>query len=140
MSDASLPVVSSLEELARLVGEEHDVFVRWSKGPDADLPNGRTVDRLSGRELPGLSVNPLLPPSWWGDTDVILWVARKLHEYSPGEPGRGTDPGNHAWVVAGEVVDRGPDNEPLLTRCRPVAWIDDGVLEEAARLIEAFGS
>jgi hypothetical protein len=89
--------------------------------------------------MPGLSVNPLRPPPWWPEDDVELWVARKLHEYSP-LAGRLEEDGsrNRAWVAAGELAGRGPDNEPLLRPCAPVALIDDVVLAEAAAVVDAL--
>jgi hypothetical protein len=134
-----LPVIRRLDALAGLVRRRGEVYVRWSRGPEHDLPKSRTTDGLSGIDMPGLSVNPLHPPPWWPGHDVELWVARKLHEYSP-LAGRLEDDGSRkrAWVAAGDVAGRGPDNEPLLRPCAPVALIDDAVLAEAASVVDAF--
>lgn len=45
-------------------------------------------------------------------------------------------PDRIAWVLAGEVVARGPDDEPLVQLRRALAVIDDAVLDEARRLYE----
>jgi hypothetical protein len=37
-----------------------------------------------------------------------------------------------AWVLAGRIVERGPDNEPLVVDIEPVARLRSSVLEEAA--------
>lgn len=34
-------------------------------------------------------------------------------------------------MLTGEVVEFGPDNEPLLVEVRPVAWLSDELTEEA---------
>ncbi len=64
---------------------------------------------------------------------VELWVARKVHAYSPRRremvPGRG-------WLLTGQVVGRGPDHESLVQGCRPLAWLDDAILEQSSRLVE----
>jgi hypothetical protein len=46
---------------------------------------------------------------------------------------RELDEGARPWVLTGRVVDFGPDNEPLLTEVRPIAWLSDELLA-AARL------
>lgn len=123
-----LPEVTSLAELARLAGERPGLFVRWSRGPEADADE-RSCDHASGLELPGLAVNPLTPPRWW-TRPVEDWLARQVRAYAHlGEE----EPEHHAWVLTGQVVDRGPDNEPLVNRTRPVARLAPALLSEAAR-------
>lgn len=60
------------DELVEVVAEAdggHDLYIRWSRGPDAD--RGMTsVDELTGVTLPGLSANPLRVESWWADRPV----------------------------------------------------------------------
>jgi hypothetical protein len=34
------------------------------------------------------------------------------------------------WVARGREVARGPDDEPLIEVCQPVAWIHPDVLDE----------
>jgi hypothetical protein len=121
-----LPLVRSLDALAELVGAKAGLFVRWSKGPDHD--RGQTSrDHASGLDMPGLAVNPLDPPSWW-TRPVHEWVARQITAYDH----LGADQPEHfAWVLTGRVVERGPDNEPLVVDVQPVARLAPGVLREA---------
>lgn len=119
--------VETLAELAELVELGEPLFVRYSKGPDADAAEV-SVDHESGCRLPGLSVNPLDPEPWWSRS-VEHWVARQLHQYVHLAEGE-----RYAWVLTGAVVGRGPDCEPLLTSVRPVARLSDQVVDEAARL------
>lgn len=122
-----LPVVGSLAELATLIGP--DVFVRFSKGPQED--RGRTSrDYESGLDLSGLSVNPLLPEPWW-ERPLEDWLARQLCNYV--HLMEESDDERRPWVLRGDVVARGPDNEPLVADFVPVAWLSDDVVGEAKR-------
>jgi Family of unknown function (DUF6098) len=129
----ALRTVRRLDELAALVGQHQSLFVRWSRGPDADH-EGSSTDDMTGVEMPGLSANPLDVEPWWGDRSRPLWVARRLHDYSHLEHEKGPDV--RPWVLLGHELGRGPDNEPLVQCDRPVAWIADGVLEEARQMVE----
>ncbi|NUO60112.1 MAG: hypothetical protein HOV71_03925 [Hamadaea sp.] len=134
---AELPVIESLDRLARLVGESgDDLFVRWSRGPHADRAQA-SHDDLTGASLPGLSANPLAVEPWWGDRSRRFWVARRLHDYSHLEQTRG--PGVRPWVLRGEQTGRGPDNEPLVLCREPVGWVAERVLDEAERLVDSAG-
>ncbi|MEV6967137.1 DUF6098 family protein [Hamadaea sp. NPDC051192] len=133
-----MPTVHDLDQLAALV--EHtqaSLFVRWSRGPEHDLGDlgDASRDELTGVPLPGLSANPLAVEPWWVDRSRVLWVARRLYDYSHLRRQRG--PGIRAWVLEGTVVGRGPDNEPLVNCERPVAWIADEVLRQALRVVGA---
>ncbi|MCQ4041424.1 DUF6098 family protein [Streptantibioticus rubrisoli] len=125
-----LATLMSLDDVADLVQRSQGLYVRWSHDPRADVRQEESVDGLSGVRLPGLSVNALDLEPWWAGHSVRLWVARRLHDYShlPREQGPGVRP----WVLHGEEVGRGPDNEPLVRDARPIAWIDDRVIAEAA--------
>lgn len=98
-------------------------------------------DTLTGAELPGLSANPLNMEEWWEEQPITLWVARRLYDYSHLREDHGPDV--HPWLLEGEEVSRGPDNEPLVRNAHPVAWIDDSVIAEAeaevARQAGAWG-
>src|SRR5687767_9407420 len=110
--------VRSLDELARLVEERPALYIRWSKGPEADADR-TSRDDLTGAPLPGLCANPLAVEDWWEDRPVRLWVARRVHDYHHLREGRG------------------PDNEPLVDCKRPVAWVADEVVAEATGVVEA---
>lgn len=125
-----LPTLGSLEELCRVVGE--DVYVRFSKGPEDD--DGSTSrDYESGLDLPGLSVNPLCPESWW-TRPLEEYLARQICNYAHIKDE--SDDERRAWLLRGETVSRGPDNEPLVRTFTPVAWLSDDLIREAKRLYE----
>ena len=128
-------VAHTLAEVTGLV-ERHrgGLYVRWSRGPEADLSATSSTDDLTGVSMPGLSANPLDVEAWWGDRSLTLWVARRLHDYAhlPHEKGPGVRP----WVLTGRETGRGPDNEPLVTDVRPLCWVDPRVVEEARAEVE----
>lgn len=122
----SLPVLRSLAELAAAVREARGLHVRYSAGPDADASR-TSVDTESGLELPGLSVNPLDPETWW-TRPLDDWLARQLCQYRHLEE---KDSDRYAWVLRGREAGRGPDCEPLLADVEPVAKLDESLLDEA---------
>ncbi|MFB4296801.1 DUF6098 family protein [Actinomadura sp. NTSP31] len=130
----ALEEITTLDRLAELLEARPRLFVRWSAGPEADLSAPNSTDGLTGAELPGLSANPLAVEPWWGDRSTVLWVARRLHDYSHLKRARAE--GVRPWVLEGEEVGRGPDNEPLVARVAPVALVGKQVLDEATGVIE----
>ena len=131
--ERDLPTIRSLHELAELLAAREALYVRWSKGPATDDQTQRSRDDLTEVELPGLSANPLAVEEWWGDRPLDLWVARRLYDYLHLRERRGPDV--RPWILVGDEVGRGPDNEPLV-RCRePVAWIADDVVTEAVEAV-----
>jgi hypothetical protein len=130
---AEMPTVETLDELTELARKYPGMFVRWSRGPAADA-TGKSLDDLTGEPLPGLSANPLAVEPWWGDRPLRLWIARRLFDYSHLKHEKG--PGVRPWLLVGRVLARGPDNEPLVGCDRPVAWIDDRVISEAAHTVD----
>jgi hypothetical protein len=129
----ALAVVDDLDDLVHLVEVTPDLYVRWSRGPEFDLET-TSVDHLTGVELPGLSANPLAVEPWWGDRPARIWVARRLYDYRH----LGEQPGVAPWLLVGEEVARGPDNEPVVRCHRPVARLGAGVIDEAERSVEQF--
>jgi hypothetical protein len=132
--------IDVLDQLAALVQRSRDdLYVRWSLGPHADLSQSageqRSLDGLTGLRLPGLSANPLRVEPWWGDRPVRLWVARRLYDYRHLREQRAA--GVRPWILDGEECGRGPDNEPLVTCRRPIAWISEGALRESEAAVEA---
>jgi hypothetical protein len=119
--------IDTLDELTTLVASWPGLHVRWSRGPEDDADE-TSRDHASGLDLPGLAANPLDPPGWW-TLPLARWVARQVTTYEH----LGDDAPDHiAWVLTGRIVDRGPDNEPLLADVRPVAPLGRAVLEAAA--------
>jgi hypothetical protein len=127
-----LPTITNLAELVGFLGD--DVYVRWSKGPAADAAS-TSRDSLTGVDLPGLSASPLVIEPWWGERSRELWVARRLYDYRHLRDLRGPDV--RAWVLRGEEVGRGPDNEPLVRCLEPLAWVADSALEECEAVVAA---
>ena len=118
--------VTSVEQLVDVVERSPvPLYVRFSSGLDDD----GSVDHVSGLSLPGLSVNPLHPPTWWRGPPVSDWVTRQVRAYHHLTK---RDDDRRCWVVTGTVVERGPDNEPLLTAVETI-----GVL--ANTLVDACG-
>jgi hypothetical protein len=128
-----LPTVQTLDELTGLARRHRGLYVRWSRGPEADAA-GTSSDDLTGVALPGLSANPLAVESWWEDRPLRLWIARRLYDYSHLKHEKG--PGVRPWLLEGREVGRGPDNEPLVRCDRPVAWVAPSILKEAVRAID----
>jgi hypothetical protein len=134
--------VRTLEELAGVLKDWDEqragcaLFVRWSRDADRDVSDTRSKDELTGVDLPGLSANSLRVEPWWGDRSLRAWVARRLYDYRHLAELRG--PGTRPWVLAGREVGRGPDNEPLVHRCRLVAEVAPEVIDEAVQLVESL--
>lgn len=130
MSDDATRTFRTLEELEELVREQAPVYLRYSRGYDADS-NSQSKDTESGLSLPGLSVNPLTPEGWW-TRPLADWLARQIcqykHLYEQKE--------RHAWVLTGNCVARGPDCEPLLVDVKPLGTLDHDLLKEAERIYQ----
>lgn len=124
----SLAEIGGLGQLAEIVRERGNAYLRHSLGPEADR-HQRSRDYESGLELPGLSVVPLSPPEWWhrplGD-----WLARQICKYAHLTEG---DNRRFPWILTGEVSGQGPDQEPLITGVRPLGRLGEQVLAEARR-------
>lgn len=130
---ATLPTLTSLDDLVRLVSRRRGLYVRWSRGPEYDLVTGHSTDDLTGVKLPGLSASPLDVEDWWGNRPLRVWVARRLYDYC--HLPRVKDPDTRPWVLHGAEQARGPDNEPLVTDVEPFGWIAGEVITEARRII-----
>jgi hypothetical protein len=113
------------------------LFVRWTPDCHRDLDSEGSVDELTGTPLPGLSANGLAVEPWWQDRRPLEgWIARRLYDYRHLVELRGE--GTRPWVLTGDEVGRGPDNEPLIGRCEVVAAIDSEVIDEAVALVDAM--
>lgn len=128
-----LAVLHDLDDLTRLVEDMPNLYVRWSRGPEVDLCS-TSVDQLTGVQLPGLSANPLTVEPWWGDRPTRVWLARRLYDYRH----LGREPGVGPWVLIGEEVARGPDNEPVVRCVRPMAKLGSRLVDEATQVVERF--
>jgi hypothetical protein len=121
-----LPTVTGLTELAELVSGGERLYLRYSDGPDRDRTSV-SKDYESGLELPGLSVTVLTPEPWW-TRPLEDWLSRQVRKYASLVE---EDPQRCGWVLQGRTVAHGPDHEPLLDEVRPVAYLSEGVMEEA---------
>ena len=123
----SVPTISELDELAELVeATTDDLYIRFAREQDVDE---RSVDHQSGLTLPGVAVNPLRPPNWWVRRSTAEWVARQIGTYSHLQD---ADPDRLGWIVRGEVIDRGPDNEPLLTNVEVLGLVASKLIADCA--------
>lgn len=122
----TLPVIERLADLVELVDRRSGLYVRFSDGPDADSAE-QSIDYESGLTLPGLSANRLNPAPWW-TRPAVDWVARQVCQY---EHLRDRSQSHCGWVLTGDLVGRGPDDEPLLADIRPIAWLSTTLVEEA---------
>jgi hypothetical protein len=126
--------VQTIDELVKLAADRDDLYVRWTADAEQDQARGTSLDELTGVELPGLSANPLKVEPWWDESRLDLWMARRLYDYRHLRRKRG--PEIRPWVIAGEVVGRGPDNEPLVRCHEIVACLDEPVTAAATKLID----
>lgn len=113
-----------LDELVELVALGLPLYLRYSPGPEADAEHP-SVDKESGLAMPGHSANPLRVPGWW-TLPVADWLARRVCQYL-----RKLHEGSRPWLLTGEEVDFGPDNEPLLVAVQPIAWLSADLVREA---------
>ena len=129
---ATIPMMGSLEDIARMVVDSGDVplYVRFSAGPEAD-ERATSRDEESGCQLPGLIVSPLMPEPWW-NRSIECWVAHQLSQYLDFD-----SPIEHRipWILTGQPAGRGPRCELLVADVRPVALIDPTlVIKSLARI------
>jgi Family of unknown function (DUF6098) len=122
--------IDSLDVLAHLVlTAGGPLYVRFSSGLERDGADG-SIDHESGLALPGLSVNPLRPPSWWRGRSVEEWIGRQIRAYHHLKE---HDDDRRCWVVTGTVIDRGPDNEPLLTDVAVIAVVAEELVQRCGQ-------
>ncbi|MFO7249488.1 MAG: DUF6098 family protein [Actinomycetes bacterium] len=123
---AGLPVVEDLDRLEALVRARPGLYLRYSRGPEADAGRPST-DYESGLPLPGLSVTVLSPERWW-TRPLRDWLARQVCKYTHLAE---ADDRRRGWVLEGREVGRGPDSEPLVGDVRPVAWLGERAVAQA---------
>lgn len=125
-AEAGLPVVEDLDRLEALVRERPGLYLRYSRGPEADRDRP-SRDYESGLPLPGLSVTVLSPERWW-TRPLRDWLARQVCKYTHLAE---ADDRRRGWVLEGREVGRGPDSEPLVGDVRPVAWLGERAVAQA---------
>ena len=127
--------LDELVEAVKSANNGEGLYLRWSRGPDHDRshPTDTSRDDLTGAQLPGLSASPLVVEPWWGGRSVRLWVARRISDYL--HLGRRRSPDVRPWLLEGRETGRGPDNEPLVTCRRAVAWVSDDAVRQAQEVV-----
>jgi hypothetical protein len=105
------------------------LFVRYSSVIESG--DAKSYNHQTGQVEAGLSVNnatvEFAPNS-------EIWIAKQLVEYRYLTMGQ---PESKCWILTGDIVGRGSDNEPLVQNVQPVAIIGESVLDEARALIES---
>jgi hypothetical protein len=132
-ASAGLPTLQALDQLVDLVAARSDLYVRWSRGPDIDLTT-TSKDELTGADLPGLCAHPLQVQPWWSPRPDGVWIARRLYDYRHLAREAGVAP----WVLQGEEVSRGPDDEPIVRCVRPIALLAPELVDEAEATVHAY--
>lgn len=125
-----MKTIKSLEEIKNTSGK---IYVRWSKSIALDIKRGYSL-RYGTQAEAGLSVCAI--DQSWEDWRIM----RQLQEYS--------FLGGSCWIVMGEEVGRGGDNEELLENIICIGkvsekltsadylkmWRDEKIAEEQHRL------
>jgi hypothetical protein len=112
-----LPVVDDLDALATLLGWRPRLFLRQSSGPAHDLATTAAMKVIS-----------LTPEPWWSGS-IVDWIALRL-DCVPAPNAH-----DRLWLLTAEITHRGFGDELLVQTAyvRPVAWVDDSVIEAAHR-------
>jgi hypothetical protein len=129
--DSNLRVIDDLNEIVQLAERDAPLYVRYSEGPHRDR-EGPSRDYESGLLMPGLSVTPLKPPEWW-TPPARQWIARRICKYADLMQGSRKP---RPWLLTGREVGTGPDHEPLVAECRPIAWVGPSALDAAADIYQ----
>lgn len=115
--------ITTRDDLNTVIATASPLYVRVSRGPDADRRAGRSRNHQTGQVEAGLSVNRVT--SWRSVTEYVYLLIGQ--------------PQARVWLLTGEECGRGSDGEPLLRpgSWQPVAEIDralvDALVAEAVR-------
>ena len=104
-----MKVINSLNEIKNISGK---VYVRWSKSLNVDKKRGYSL-RYGTQAEAGLSACEI--DTTWEDWRII----RQLNEYS--------FVGGSCWLVSGNEVGTGADNEPLLGGVEVIGKVADNL-------------
>jgi hypothetical protein len=125
VSDSTVVVLTSFEAVLDTVRRaERPLYVRFAASQPGSSSRP-SIDHASGLTLPGLAVNALCPPAWWRDRPQEDWVRRRIATYAHLQQHH---PDRLCWLLHGQVVDRGPDNEPLIIAAEAVGLIAASVV------------
>lgn len=120
-----MQTINTFDEYKNLV-KSQSLYVRYS----AKIESGNVCSRnhQTGNFESGLSVNNTTV-DFAANSD--LWIAKQLVEYSYLKIGQKAI----CWLLTGDYVGRGADNEPLVSNVAAVAVVSDSVLAEASAVI-----
>jgi hypothetical protein len=104
-----MKTIKSLNEIKNITGK---VYVRWSKSFNLDRKRGYSL-RYGTQAEAGLSVCEI--NTTWEDWRIL----RQLNEYS--------FVGGSCWLVTGDEVGTGADNEPLLRNVKLIGKVADNL-------------
>lgn len=104
-----MKTIKSLNEIKNITGK---VYVRWSKSISLDRKRGYSL-RYGTQAEAGLSACEI-------NTTREDWrILRQLNEYS--------FVGGSCWLVSGDEVGTGADNEPLLRNVKLIGKVADNL-------------
>ena len=112
--------IKSLDEIRNVDGR---VYVRWSKSIALDNKRGYSLRSGTSRET-GLSACEIGKD--WNDRRIL----RQLAEYE--------FCGGSCWIVTGDEIGRGGDNEPLLTNVEVIGKVNGKMLKDAKIALYQF--
>jgi hypothetical protein len=118
--------INGFDELVDLVlTSDRPLYVRWTRASVArDLRLRRSFNNQSGLFEAGKSVNNLVPRLGWDSVmSPRAFVAQQLCEYS--------FLGSTCYLLTGNEIGTGGDNEPVLGDCQFVAVVGDQAIAEA---------
>ncbi len=112
----------NITSLDQIKNEPTKIYVRWSKSIELDAQRGYSLRCGSSREA-GLSACEI-DPTWEN------WrILRQLNEYN--------FCGGYCWIITGDEVGIGGDNEPLLTNVQLVGKVSQSLLSQNWQKMES---
>jgi len=105
-------------------------YVRYSLGPAADKSE-RSRNHQTGEYEAGLAADNLLNPDGIWPAGDERYLRMQVASYA--SLLRTGIEGTYGWVLTGDLVGHGSDNEPLLRNITPLARLSDEMAEEVIR-------
>ena len=119
--------IKNLEELKALIDEKGTLYIRYSANINGDCKRGYSTNHANGQSEMGLSVENLVNPDGIFDYHDSEYLAMQVSSYGY--------LGEQAYILTGDYVGRGSDNEPMIEYAAVVAQMSTAALD-AARQIE----
>lgn len=105
--------MKSIKSLDQIKNTNGKVYVRWSQSINLDGKRGYSLKYGTSAEA-GLSCCEI--DTTWEDWRIL----RQISEYS--------FVGGSCWIITGDVVGTGEDNEPLLSNVKLIGKVSDSLL------------